>query len=667
MSASSERVVEEKVPWIPLILVTVISSIVVPIAWSLMGPSGGYFQCTYNLAIISRSIVFTMLPYLLIMLTFPFQRILKLSGSALTYLYTVGIIVCYAVGQAESSLFPAQFSGYLILSTEVADVLGTWWWIPSQDVVKAMMSGPWPAAINWAAWAPAIFFWFLFEYTLFLFATSLTLIFRRRWIEIEMLPFPIVLTAHELIRRIEYSPKKAKLASKPFYIGLILGLVFGVPIALIRIFPWFPDIYGWRVNTCPSNVWSVPRENIVAQTIVHFAMVSKDPIAFGLFFLAPLSVTFNVWFWTIVEMILDQVAYYMGYYTGVFETGCGCRMSHYLNIEPPFMWSYMGGVGGATALTIMYLFHSRSYLKETLKAAISGKQPVEGEPVSYRLSYILAIVGAIAILAFLMSAGISFIAALAMFLTICFINVLADTYIYCNTSFLAVNNLRGGWEFWALNLTWPELPKREDTNWLMSHWLSEVMANGGVIIQNPLSTIMPLKMAKLTGTSSRNVFLVAFICMPISILTILVTRTWVVNYYGLGRLDGWTGLWCSITESCGGGIGYSARLPSASQYGVASLVGFIITVVLSLLHARFIWFPLEPLGFIMATTTAGMYYGIWSACLVAWAVKFIVLKVGGSRLYMDYGIPTIGGFVTGYVIAAFLGVILSVTKFFIPF
>jgi hypothetical protein len=254
-----------------------------------------------------------------------------------------------------------------------------------------------------------------------------------------------------------------------------------------------------------------------------------------------------------------------------------------------------------------------------------------------------------------------------MFLTICFINVLADTYIYCNTSFLAVNNLRGGWEFWALNLTWPELPKREDTNWLMSHWLSEVMANGGVIIQNPLSTIMPLKMAKLTGTSSRNVFLVAFICMPISILTILVTRTWVVNYYGLGRLDGWTGLWCSITESCGGGIGYSARLPSASQYGVASLVGFIITVVLSLLHARFIWFPLEPLGFIMATTTAGMYYGIWSACLVAWAVKFIVLKVGGSRLYMDYGIPTIGGFVTGYVIAAFLGVILSVTKFFIPF
>jgi len=665
--STSKEVVEEKIPWIPLILVTVISSIVAPMVFSLMGPSGGYFQCTYNLAIISRSTVFTTLPYLLIMLTFPFQRILKLSGSTLTYLYTVGIIVCYAVGQNESVLFPAQFSGYLILSTEVADVLKTWWWIPSQDVVKAMMSGPWPITINWAAWAPAIFFWFLFEYALFLFATSLTLIFRRRWIEIEMLPFPIVLTAHELIRRVEYSPKKAKLTSKPFYIGLLLGLAFGVPIALIRIFPWFPDIYGWRVNTCPANVWSVPRENIIAQTIVHFAMVSKDPIAFGLFFLAPLSVTFNVWFWTIIAMILDQVTYYMGYHTGVFESGCGCRFFNYIGIEPPFMWSYMGGVGGATALTVMYLLQSRSYLKETLKAAISGKQSAEDEIVSYRLSYILAIVGVIAVLTFLMSAGIGFIATLAMFLTICFINVLADTYIYCNTSFLAVNNLRGGWEFWALNLTWPELPKREDTGWLMSHWLSEVISNGGVIIQNPLSTIMPLKMAKLTGTSSRNVFLIAFICMPISILTILVTRTWVVNYYGLGRLDGWTGLWCSITTSCGGGVDFSARLPSISQYGVASLVGFVITVVLSLLHARFIWFPFEPLGFIMATTMAGMWYGIWSACLAAWAVKFIVLKVGGSRLYMDYGVPTIGGFATGYVIAALLGVILGVTKFFIPF
>lgn len=662
----TKEVVEEKVPWIPILLITFLSSIAVPMVFSLMGPSGGYFQCTYNLAIISRSTVFTMLPYLLIMLIFPFQRILRLSGSTLTYLYTIGIVICYAAGQNESVLFPAQFSGYLILSTEVADVLEKWWWIPGRDIVQAMMSGPWPVAINWSAWIPAIIFWFFFEYTLFLFATSLTLIFRRRWIEIEMLPFPIVLTAHELIRRVEYSPKKEKFVSMPFYIGFILGLVFGIPIALIRIFPWFPDIYGWRVNTCPANVWSVPRDNVIAQTIVHFAMVSKDPIAFGLFFLAPLSVTFNVWFWTVIAMILDQVTYYMGYHTGVFESGCGCRFFNYVGIELPFMWSYMGGVGGATALTIMYLIQSRSYLKETLRTAVGGKQ-VEGEPVSYRFSYGLLVLGAIAVLAFLMSAGISFIGAMAMFLTICFINVVADTYIYCNTSFLAVNNLRGGWEFWALNLTWLEFPQREDTGWLMSHWLSEVVSNGGVIIQNPLSTIMPLKMAKLTGTSSRNTFLVAFICMPISILTILVTRTWVVNYYGLGRLDGWTGLWCSIVTSCGGGIDFSARLPAISQYGVASLAGFIITAALAFLHARFMWFPFEPLGFIMATTMAGMWYGVWSACLAAWIVKSIVLRVGGSRLYMDYGVPAISGLASGYVLSALLGVVLGVTKFFIPF
>ncbi|MBS7613777.1 hypothetical protein KEJ48_05995, partial [Candidatus Bathyarchaeota archaeon] len=155
--------------------------------------------------------------------------------------------------------------------------------------------------------------------------------------------------------------------------------------------------------------------------------------------------------------------------------------------------------------------------------------------------------------------------------------------------------------------------------------------------------------------------------MPISILTILLTRTWVVNYYGLGRLDGWTGLWCSITTACGGGIDFSARLPSVSQYGVASLAGFIITATLAFLHARFIWFPFEPLGFIMATTMAGMWYGVWSACLAAWAVKSIVLKVGGSRLYMEYGIPAISGLTSGYVLSALLGVVLGVTKFFIPF
>jgi len=662
-----EQVKVEKVPWFPIILLTILSSIVAPLVFSLMGPNEAYFQCTHNLAIISRSTIFPMMPFLLIMLAYPLRRLLKLSGSALTFLFTVGIVVSYAVGQNESVLFPANFSYYRVLSTDVEDVLATWWCIPSRGVVEALIQGPFPVAIDWAAWAPPIIFWFLFECTLFLWASSLTLIFRRRWIDVEILPFPIVLTAHELVRRVEYSPARAKTRPMPFYVGLILGLAFGIPITLIRVFPWFPDIYGWRVNTCPSNVWSVPPDNTIAQTVVHFAMVSKDPIAFGLFFLAPLSVIFNVWFWTIAAMILDQIAYYMGYYTGIFQTGCGCRFFNNLAISPPFMWSYVGGVGGATALTIMYLILSRDYVRETLKSAIDGKPPMEGEVVSYRASYILLVTGGIAVVLFFISAGIGLSAALTMFLTIFFINVFADTYIYSNTSFLAVNNLRGGWEFWALNLSWPELPQREDTNWLMSHWLSEVVSNGGVIIQNPLSTIMPLKMAKLTGTSNRNTFFVAYACMPISILTVLITRTWVVNFFGLTRLGGWTGLWCSITSSCGGGLDFSARLPSVNQYGAAALAGFTITVVLSLLHARFVWFPFEPLGFVMATTMAGMWYGIWSACLGAWIVKTIVLRVGGSKLYQEYGVPAVGGLVAGYVPSAFLGVILGVTRFFVPF
>jgi len=51
----------------------------------------------------------------------------------------------------------------------------------------------------------------------------------------------------------------------------------------------------------------------------------------------------------------------------------------------------------------------------------------------------------------------------------------------------------------------------------------------------------------------------------------------------------------------------------------------------------------------------------------AWIAKTIVLRVGGSRLYQEYGIPAVGGYVAGYVPSALLGVILGVTKFFTPF
>jgi hypothetical protein len=58
---------------------------------------------------------------------------------------------------------------------------------------------------------------------------------------------------------------------------------------------------------------------------------------------------------------------------------------------------------------------------------------------------------------------------------------------------------------------------------------------------------------------------------------------------------------------------------------------------------------------------------VWNAFLGAWIVKTIVLRVGGSRLYENYGVPVVGGILTGVVTTIFVGSIALAVKFFIPF
>jgi hypothetical protein len=72
-------------------------------------------------------------------------------------------------------------------------------------------------------------------------------------------------------------------------------------------------------------------------------------------------------------------------------------------------------------------------------------------------------------------------------------------------------------------------------------------------------------------------------------------------------------------------------------------------------------------GFILGIGYSSLLAGFWSAFLVAWIIKTITLRVGGSKLYETMGIPTAAGIVAGSMIAVLIGGIIGVWKFFFPF
>ena len=73
-----------------------------------------------------------------------------------------------------------------------------------------------------------------------------------------------------------------------------------------------------------------------------------------------------------------------------------------------------------------------------------------------------------------------------------------------------------------------------------------------------------------------------------------------------------------------------------------------IVVLLSILRSKFSWFPLHPLGYCIGPWM--MWY--WCPTLIAWAIKLVILRYGGLRIYRK-AVPFFLGLVLGdYVMGA---------------
>jgi integral membrane sensor domain MASE1 len=86
----------ERVPWLPLIAIIALASITGSAALLFLDPLGATIQCTYNWGICSRTTTLAVLPFILLILAYPFRKSLNINTALLTYLYTIGTIMIYS-------------------------------------------------------------------------------------------------------------------------------------------------------------------------------------------------------------------------------------------------------------------------------------------------------------------------------------------------------------------------------------------------------------------------------------------------------------------------------------------------------------------------------------------------------------------------------------------
>jgi hypothetical protein len=162
-----------------------------------------------------------------------------------------------------------------------------------------------------------------------------------------------------------------------------------------------------------------------------------------------------------------------------------------------------------------------------------------------------------------------------------------------------------------------------------SFWTHEWLQWGQHVNMSGIS-MEGLKVADATKTSTMDVLKAYFFIIPVAALIYMVMGLQHAFTYGGEKL--WTfGAWWAYGH-------YDNPDPVGGAWFEQSFGGNTVTfiwgagliIVLYFLRMTFIWFPVHPVGLVLAWGAHALS-GIPS--LIIWIVKYLIMKVGGTNLY----------------------------------
>jgi len=656
----------EKVKAITLIWVAILSIVLTVIwdVWTLFLPTIAF--CTQNVSNLIPTLGVELMgsPFLMLLVVMALIRapsIRKhLTTTTLVYLYATTLAVAYFANTSHPWGYAAGFLFVNALSETLPVNYVPEFMAPSKNVAELLWLGVGSiGAIPWATLIPEIIWHFLLVALFGCISIGIVSIFRRQWIDVEMVPFPHVMAAYTCLINVESSVKKEWPSKTPFLLGMLVGFLLAIPVSGATLFPWFPDIFMWRTNTCgPGTHWIAPPD------IPWHLGIPKHPPVYALMLIVPLHALISLAFYTLVTEAIFFVSFYMGYYTGFTQMEfCGrnwCEPIPY--VHPPLSLASIM-TGGTLGLFVSVIFLQRGYIIETLKLAF-GKTSKRGEePISYRTAWLIFILSLIAMVVYFTASGFSPWVSFVMPITgiITWFTMarlwgrLGFTTEPCYSCAPGIARL----------LAFPTLQYPDITSldvgvapYIIEEQLGHqsICGWGGSFY----ATLASYKMAKLTGVDPRSVLKVLAVAIFVSMLVTKVVQETLLGVVGASRFtfptvkappdDRWFNMWSRPTE---------LPIVEATPW-IAT--GFVFMVVMRYLYSRILWLPDPSVAILAWCETSGLT-GLWFACIVAWIVKSAVLKIGGSKLYEERVVPFVGGFIMGDALETFIAALMSYAIF----
>ena len=487
--------------------------------------------------------------------------------------------------------------------------------------------------VPWRYWMRPLAHWTAFFIVLYLVVFFMMAVLRRQWVDSERLMFPLARVPLEFT---EEAPGGSLLPGLFREKGFVLGLILAMAFRLFRALPLF---FGAE-STIPL---ALPMRDIFLETPLQpmdFDNIELWPSAVGFAYLVPADVSLSVWFFYFVARLELQATTWLGVpqYGGTY----GRLMS----------WQQAGAY---IAFTAAMLVVARRHLWTVVRKGLGLARGLDDseEPVGYVVAFwglLLSLAGCMAWYWYHTRSLLGPALMLGMILCwyLVYARMVAQAGLYVGRTIWRLleftHGITGGR---VINAPTAVVGTMQDT----------LLVTGGTAFLAPMA-INAFRIAEVFQKRRRRLlvpvlmiaFLVALVCGTYTALN-------TANDMGAANMaDPW-----AQQDEPRWRFDVADRVikqptVSAEGYPVPLLIGVIAMGFLSVMRARFYWWPVHPIG--LLTCSSWHAHRLWLPFLLGWLTKMGIMKIWGGRRLRDARFF----FIALIIVEAFVGGVSTIVR-----
>ena len=490
-------------------------------------------------------------------------------------------------------------------------------------------------------WAKPIAYWSVLVLAVFVALLALGVIFRRQWVDHERLSFPLVVLPRLLT---EQRDERGRLwhpvfRRRSFRVGAAFAFFYAAMVAIAHYWPGMPDpTVDIDLLTYVDRPWA----QAYLRGLYHSNTFKIVLMYVAIAFFVDLDVLASI-----------LIFYFLVRIPRLFGEVYGWKL-----ISGPkdgFPFEQEQHIGSFIAVALMVLWISRRHLRGVARCVLGlpGGLDDRHEPMRYRTAAMLFLASMIVLCGWGQMTGLGAGSAMLFFGFVVMTGLVAArlraevgapaAFFVPYFPFLMFYILGGLSVFGIAPI-------------LLASCIGGFMGAAAFLLFAPTQ----VEMFELARTSNANLKAVNW-ALVLGMLGGVFIGGYVmlVWYYGVGA-ENTANVWSIDQNWYYAPLHASIRAEDARSLSVADAgaahpwgataavgVGMVVTVLLFVLRSLFAGFWLHPLGYVLANTY--FIYGVWGSLLVAWAIKWAALKIGGPRLIREQLTPFFAGVFVGGV------------------